>query len=115
MTPFLRGDVVLVPFPYSSLHGSKVRPAVIVSSQTFMESTGDVIVAMVTSQRRDGPTDLRIRDWRLALLRQPSWIRSRLMTLSPALIRYQIGSLSPRDLRDIDGILARALGIAAID
>lgn len=111
----MRGDVVLVPFPYSSLRTSKVRPAVIVSSPAFMESTGDVIVAMVTSQRREGSTDFRVRDWKLALLQHPSWIRSRLMTLSPALIRYQIGSLSPRDLSGMDTVLKRALGIGGFD
>ncbi len=31
---FQRGDVVLIPFPYTDLSASKTRPAVVVSSDT---------------------------------------------------------------------------------
>ena len=40
-----KGDVVLIPFPFSDLTGSKLRPAVI-----LCESENDVTVNFVTSQ-----------------------------------------------------------------
>lgn len=45
-----RSDVVLVPFPFTDLTATQVRPAVVISTDDFASSTGDVIVAMITSQ-----------------------------------------------------------------
>lgn len=46
-------DVVLVPFPFTDLSGSKNRPALIVSNSTVNRSS-DVIVVMITTQNVDG-------------------------------------------------------------
>ena len=44
------GDVVLVPFPFSSdPRGSKQRPGVIISNSTYNIGTSDLIIAGVTS------------------------------------------------------------------
>ena len=32
---FRRGDVVLIPFPYTDLSAAKTRPAVLVSSEAY--------------------------------------------------------------------------------
>lgn len=47
---FRRGDVVLVPFPFSDLSTSKVRPAVVVSSNSYHASEPDLILAAITSK-----------------------------------------------------------------
>ena len=44
-----RGDVVLVPFPFTDLSDTKRRPALILSSGAYNEATGDVIIAQITS------------------------------------------------------------------
>ncbi|MBI4309768.1 MAG: type II toxin-antitoxin system PemK/MazF family toxin [Candidatus Omnitrophica bacterium] len=41
-----RGDIVLVPFPFTDLSSTKVRPAVIVSSDP---QKNDVIIAFISS------------------------------------------------------------------
>jgi hypothetical protein len=45
-----RGDVVLVPFPFSDLTAVKRRPALVVSTQAYNEATGDAIIAQITSK-----------------------------------------------------------------
>jgi mRNA interferase MazF len=50
------GDVVLVPFPFTSQTASKRRPAVIVSSRAYNDAKLDVVVMAITSQLRMGPT-----------------------------------------------------------
>jgi mRNA interferase MazF len=46
MGKFVKGDIVVIPFPYSDLTESKRRPALIVS-----EITGDdIILCQITSQ-----------------------------------------------------------------
>lgn len=42
-------DLLLMPFPYSDLSGSKVRPVLVVSNDRFNNSSGDLIVCGVTS------------------------------------------------------------------
>ena|GEM_PF-918960 len=54
-----RGDVVLVPFPFTDLSGRKVRPAVIVSPDPVRE---DIILAFITSVI---PSPLRDTDYLL--------------------------------------------------
>ncbi len=115
MKPVQRGDVVLVPFPFSSLSSTKIRPAVVVSTSDYFASTGELIVAMITSQSRTGRTDCEIRDWSQANLLHRSWFRCKLATLSPNLIRMRPGRLSFRDIKAIDRILSRALGLERTD
>ncbi len=42
-------DIVLVPFPFSDKSGSKVRPALIVSNDTFNKTSGDIVICAITS------------------------------------------------------------------
>lgn len=53
--PFEFGDVVLVPFPFTSQAASKRRPAIVVSNQTYNTARHDVVVMAVTSQLRPNP------------------------------------------------------------
>ncbi len=50
MTAFRRGDVVLVGFPFTNLAATKMRPAVVVSSEVFNSKGLDVILIAITSQ-----------------------------------------------------------------
>lgn len=58
----IRGDVVLVDFPYTSGVQSKVRPAVVVQNDRDNQRLSKTIVAMITGNvRRAGePTHLLI-------------------------------------------------------
>src|SRR5438309_175437 len=49
-TSYNRGDIVLVPFPFTDLTDVRQRPGVIVSADWFNEQRPDIVVAAVTSQ-----------------------------------------------------------------
>lgn len=49
-TRYKRGDIVLVPFPFTDLSSSKRRPALVISPDTFNDQMEDVVVAAITSQ-----------------------------------------------------------------
>jgi mRNA interferase MazF len=51
MAHFNRGDVVVVPFPYSDQLAEKRRPALVISTQEFSSTHGLVWVAMITSAK----------------------------------------------------------------
>lgn len=70
-----RGDVVLVNFPFSEAVGSKVRPAVVMSTPDYEREMGAVIVALITGRLRGGPFEHRLKAWREAGLAKPSIVR----------------------------------------
>ena len=49
-TPFKRGDIVLVPFPFTDLTTTKQRPGLVLSSDAFNAMHDDVVLLAVTSQ-----------------------------------------------------------------
>ena len=50
--PFDFGDVVLVPFPFTSQAMSKKRTAVVVGNRAYNSAKPDIVVMAVTSQLR---------------------------------------------------------------
>ena len=48
---YQRGDIVLVPFPFTDHHSTKKRPALIISND-LVNAYSDVIVVMITSQHK---------------------------------------------------------------
>jgi len=107
---FEKGDVVLVPFPFTDLTSVKTRPVVVVSVRDFESATGDFTVAMVTSVPHNTPFDYRLRDWQAASLLAPSWVRAKVATLSPRLVRYRPGRLTDEDLAEVEQRIRRSLG-----
>src|SRR5205823_12088353 len=105
-----RGDVVLVPFPFTDLSATQIRPAVVVCTDVYAASTRDVIVAMVTSRPQTLPTDYALQDWAATGLLYPSWVRAKVVSLEGSLIRHVIGPLSARDLSEVETRLRLALG-----
>ncbi|BDC50716.1 hypothetical protein F183_A30320 [Bryobacterales bacterium F-183] len=90
------GDVVICAFP--GAHLTKTRPAVVLSSESYHDSRGDVILSVVTSKIPAVPTasDYLLSDWADAGLRTPSVFRLFLVTL-PVSEARGIGRLSSSD------------------
>jgi len=94
-------EVVKVPFPFTDIHSSKVRPALVISSaKHFSARIGSSILAMITSlkpSRHLWPSDLEIEDLVSAGLPVSSIIRWKLFTLDHRLILVRLGALSETD------------------
>jgi len=75
-----KGDIVLIPFPFTNLKGAKRRPAVILYRGEL-----DVIVSFITSRVKwEEKTDLLIVPDQLNGLKKPSLIRiDKIATLAP--------------------------------
>jgi mRNA interferase MazF len=107
---YRRGDVIAVPFNYSDLTGRKLRPALIVSSETYNLIGRDVVAAGISTKiTKASPYDHILAYLRIAGLRYPSLVRGRLLTIEQRLIRYTIGHLSPDDLSVFENKLAAFL------
>lgn len=106
ITSCSRGDVVLLPIPFTDLSSSKVRPAVVVGLGTY---PGDLFVVPVTSQRSN--SDLVPTDWGSAELNVPSGIKGQICTVELRLVRRVVGIISCRDQEELNSRLRNWLGL----
>ena len=108
---FQHGDVLLVPFPFSDLSATKVRPALVVSSALYHATEPDLVLAAITSKISStlSPLDYNLADWQAAGLRYPSAFKPVLFTLDPARVLHRVGALAPTDQAQVDERLRRAL------
>jgi len=107
MERFVKGDVVVVPFPFSDLTQSKRRPALVVA-KLFGE---DLILCQITSQSTIDLYAIALdkNDFEEGELKQNSNIRTnRLFTADRQLILYKVGRLKKDK---IDVVIAKIIRI----
>ncbi|OIQ90045.1 PemK-like protein [mine drainage metagenome] len=106
-------DVVLVPFPYTERNYTKVRPALIVSTDTLSSKTGKYFLAMITSaQHTRVYGDVLISDLKLAGLPADSIVRpSKIATFEEASFVRRTGTLV---VKDRDGVSAQLREILCV-
>lgn len=100
MAKFVKGEVVVIPFPFSDLSQAKKRPTLVIA-----ELEGDdLILCQITSQaiKDKYAIPLSDNDFEKGSLLQPSNVRpNRLFTADTKLISYSIGSLKTAKLTEI--------------
>lgn len=93
MAAFVKGDVVVVPFPFSDLSAAKRRPALVAATLTG----DDVVLCQITSRLFADAYAVSITDGDFVSgqLRQDSNVRpNRLFTADSAIIAYTAGRLN---------------------
>lgn len=106
------GDVVLVPFPFTSQTASKKRPAVVVSSGTYNSTKPDVVLMAITSQLRANTVlgEVWVREWKEAGLLKPSSIKPVFATLEQSLVIRRLGALHTADREALRSAIVQTLG-----
>ena len=100
-----QGSIVLVDFSYSDLKETKFRPALVISSSEYNESSIDVVVLRVTSRARD-------RKWESEILKndlaegtldiEPSYVKvDSLYTVEKKIIRKVVARLKEEKIKEI--------------
>lgn len=100
MEKFVKGDVVVIPFPFSDLTQAKRRPALVVS---VLEGD-DLILSQITSQfiKDQCAISIENKDFEEGGLKQKSNIRpNRLFTADSHIILYRIGCIKREKLNAI--------------
>lgn len=103
------GAVVLVPFPFSDLSQSKLRPAVVLAAA----GRGDWIVCQITSNpyADPGAVELTQSSFARGSLRRVSYARpGKLFTAHAQLIVGDVGALNASALRQIVDAVVTILG-----
>jgi len=111
-----RGDIVLVPFPFTDLTFEKLRPAVIASVDP---QETDVIIAFISSVVSPGElseTDYVLHqddpDFAKTGLKKTSTFRTRkLLTVERSRIIRRLGRVSPAIQKELDVRLRHAVGL----
>ena len=105
----VKGDVVLVPFPFTDLSQTKLRPAIVLHVQPDGE---DITLCFISSQNLDRVSrdelivELSHPEFAQTGLKSTSKIRvSRIVTLERQLIKRKLGSLGLQLLESVDLIL----------
>ncbi len=100
------GEIFLVHFPFTDGTTTKVRPALVVSSDEY-NSGPDVIILPLTS-RVDSSLphqyviDMNLRKFRCAGLRHSSAIKLTVpMTIEKTLLRRRLGHLAETELEEV--------------
>lgn len=100
MARFVKGDVVVIPFPFSDLSQSKRRPALVIASL----QGDDAILCQLTSKAISDAYAISLDDTDFASggLKQPGNIRpNRLFTADTHIILYRVGSIKAEKLSQV--------------
>lgn len=101
-----KGDIVLIPFPFSDLTGLKNRPALI-----LLETESNVIVAFITSQLKwQDKFDLKLDPSPKNGLKRSSIVKlGKLATLDKELVIGRLGNLTATEIKKLNEHLVQLL------
>ncbi len=102
----VKGDVVVVPFPFSDLSNAKRRPALVAASL----DGDDVILCQITSKARNDTYSVPISsgDFASGGLPAESIIRpNRLFTADSQIILRKAGSILENKIREVENVIVK--------
>lgn len=108
MAKFIKGNIVIMPFPFSNLTNTKRRPALILAN---LESK-DLILCQITSQSifDNYAISLSDQDFEFGSLYQQSNIRpNRIFTAEKSIILYEVGKVKETKMKEVTSKLIEIL------
>ena len=108
----MKGKIVLVPFPFTSLRGTKLRPALV-----LFEDKNDVTLAFISSriERYNPYTDVLIEmshpEFQLTGLKVSSFVRlTKIATVQKDILVGELGEIGPVLKKEISQKICSLLG-----
>lgn len=108
MEEFVKGNVLVVPFPFSDLSDSKKRPVLVLATP----GGDDIILCQITSKNRHDRYSIELTDQNFIEggLKVDSYIRpNRIFTADKSLILYRTGRLKPEKMKEVEDILVQII------
>ena len=106
-----KGDVVLISFPFTDLTSLKVRPALVISNDSYNGIQNDIVLLLITSKvSRVTQDDYLLKatntEFKETGLRQTSVFRvGKIQTLNKTLLVSRLGFVGPCILVEIENRL----------
>lgn len=105
---YKQGDIVLVPFPFSNLSSTKIRPVLIISNYSYNRNSADLIVCGITSNIKPSRFSIIIdqHNLRTGSLKTKSKIKVDAITaLEKSIILKSIGTVKQNVIKKVKDIL----------
>lgn len=103
-------EIVLLPYPFTDLKGTKVRPGVVVSNNSFNNKSDDCVMLPLTTVIKEEPYSILInqKDLSSGKLIRPSRIRAdKIFTVEKKLALMKIGTVNNKTFEEIKSELDR--------
>ena len=100
MEGFVKGDVIIIEFPYSNLRDVKRRPVLILK----VPKGEDIIVAQITGESYEDDVEIPLKkeDFKQGSLKRESYIRiDKIASIEKYLAKYKAGSLKQEKLNEV--------------
>ena len=106
---YKQGQIVLVPFPFSNLSSTKIRPVLVISNDSYNSLSADVIVCGITSNIK--PMNFSIMIDQADLLSGMLKVRSKIKVdaitaLEKTIILKSIATVRPDIIKNVREILS---------
>lgn len=109
MERFVKGDIIVTPFPFSDLKSFVRRPALIIANL----KGEDVILCQITSKEHaQDPYQISIvkKDFSEGDLKIQSFIKpSILFTLRKSIILYKVGKINKMKIKDVENTICNII------
>ena len=99
---FSKGDIVIIPVPFTDNKGYKLRPAVVISNDT-VHQTDDIIIVQITSKLKHDKLSISLSNEDVTeSLPAKSYIRlHKIFVLEQRLIKGKVSSLKISKYREL--------------
>jgi mRNA interferase MazF len=103
-----KGDIVLIPFPFTDLSGVKNRPALV-----LIDDTSDVTVCFLTTQiKYQSELDIKLEPSNINGLKRTSVIRlTKIATINKDLVLGRLGSMTKAEMKVLNSHLIKLFKI----
>ncbi|MEK6893463.1 MAG: type II toxin-antitoxin system PemK/MazF family toxin [Nanoarchaeota archaeon] len=101
MGRFVKGEVVVLPFPYTDLAIAKRRPALVIATLKGQ----NIILAQITTVKREDEDLIFLakKDFETGFLKQDSFIMlSIISTVESSAIAYKIGKVKKEKIKEVE-------------
>lgn len=106
---YKKGSIILTPFPFTDFSGTKVRPAIILSSKAYGD---DVIVAFISSRKKNRllETEVLVQPDKNNGLKTSSNIKlTKIATLDKKIVLGELGIIDNKNLAKINQKIRKIL------
>lgn len=98
---YSKGDIILLPYPFTDLSIRKVRPAIVVGSDKGKYE--DIFVVPLTSKVNDlSDGEFILESWQASGLNVPSAVKRGCILIDTGMIISKVGVLSGKDLEGVN-------------
>ena len=92
---YSRGEIVLIPVPFTDLSATKRRPVLVMSNDSYNATNQDIVVVAVTSNQLQSGISIATSDMTQGQLPKPSVIRNdKIYTLNQSIVVKRIGRIA---------------------